>query len=249
MSMNLDKSLDEIISQNPSARRRGRGGRGGLKGARGATGGGVRKAATKPVVRAAAKPAASLDPTSRLDNDKIIISNLPADIDESSIKEYFAHEIGPVKKCSLAFNKNGKSIGVATMVFSKHGDASRAFKRFNGVPIDNGKKILSIELVVDPNRKTLADRIQAKPEVVAAAAAKSKRGKKGPAAAVPAAGAATRGGRKGRARRPKKTVEQLDAEMADYFVQSGSAPAAAGAAPAAAPAAAAPAVDMGDIPM
>lgn len=101
--------------------------------------------------------------------------------------------------------------------------------------------------MVDPNRKTLADRIRARPEA-AVEVATNKRGKKAKAqtaaASTRVAPNKTRGkARAKRERRPKKTVEQLDAEMADYFVQAG------GATAAAAPAAAAPAVDMGDIPM
>lgn len=53
-------------------------------------------------------------------------------------------EIGPIKKCSLAYNSNGKSTGVVTMIFNKPGDASRAWKRFNGTPIDGGKKIMHV---------------------------------------------------------------------------------------------------------
>ncbi|KAK9369355.1 hypothetical protein V1509DRAFT_620534 [Lipomyces kononenkoae] len=245
MSANLDKSLDEIISQNPSGRRRSRGG---LRGARGAAGGGIRKSASKGNAARATQKAATA-PSSSMNienNDKIIISNLPLDVQESAIKDYFNLEIGPVRRCTLNYNAKGQSTGVVTMVFQKTGDAARAWKRFNGTPIDGGKKIMHVELVVDPNKKTLADRIQPRSQPTTAAttkttASRTRKATRGRAVA--------RGGRGGRGtRRPKKTTEQLDAEMADYFVQGGNTSQAGQSAPVASAATAAP-VDMGDIPL
>ncbi|KAK9473450.1 uncharacterized protein V1510DRAFT_402467 [Dipodascopsis tothii] len=243
MSANLDKSLDEIISQNP---RQARGGarRGGRRGGAVVAGGAIRKTGTNPArpqTKAAVKaPSAPTGP--KLDEqNKIIISNLPFDVQENAIKEYFSLEIGPVKKCTLNYNAKGQSTGVVNMIFAKPGDAARACKRFNGTPIDGGKKVMQVEMVFDPNRKSFADRLQARPEPKQGAA----KGR-----AVPARKGvqtpAKRGGKTAtaRQRRPKKTVEELDAEMADYFVQGGQAPAPAAAAPA--PVAAAP---VGDIPL
>ncbi|KAK9465716.1 hypothetical protein V1512DRAFT_265228 [Lipomyces arxii] len=221
MATNLDKSLDEIISTTPSTRRRSRGA---LRGARGVSGGGVRKSAPKArqaraTPRVAAAAVASVVPSQLDVNDKIIISNLPLDVEENAIKDYFAVEIGPVRKCTLNYNAKGQSTGVVTMVFQKAGDAQRAWKRFNGTPIDGGKKVMHVELVVDPNKRSLASRIQ--PRTIAAPApAQSNRGRK----PTKTRGAtAPRGGRDaargGAPKRTKKTVEDLDAEMADYFVQ------------------------------
>ncbi|KAK9372774.1 uncharacterized protein V1513DRAFT_451174 [Lipomyces chichibuensis] len=252
MSANLDKSLDEIISQNPSNRRRSRGG---LRGARGAAGGGIRKSTSKgTTTRAATQKAAPASSTAMNieNNDKIIISNLPLDVQESAIKDYFNLEIGPVRRCILNYNAKGQSTGVVTMVFQKAGDAARAWKRFNGTPIDGGKKIMHVELVVDPNKKTLADRIQPRSQpnapVTKATASRTGKATRGRGGVVARGGRGGRGGRAVQARRPKKTTEQLDAEMADYFVQGGNTSQAPQSAPVAAAASAAP-VDMGDIPM
>ncbi|KAK9450312.1 uncharacterized protein V1518DRAFT_426214 [Limtongia smithiae] len=242
MATNLDKSLDEIIAQNPAGRRKG--GRGGApRAGRANAGGGIRKPTSRPAPQTRAVPRATQPAASsgiKLDaNDKIIISNLPLDVQESAIKDYFALEIGAIKKCTLNYNSKGQSTGVVTMVFQKAGDAQRAWKRFNGTPIDNGKKIMHVELVVDPNRKTLADRIMVKPETGSQPAARKVTAARG-------RGTATRGGRGGKsgsARRPKKTVEQLDAEMTDYFVQAGTSKPTAAAAPVATT------IDAGDIPM
>ncbi|KAK9354304.1 hypothetical protein V1523DRAFT_408479 [Lipomyces doorenjongii] len=252
MSGNLDKSLDEIISQNPSNRRRSRGG---LRGARGAAGGGIRKSTSKgTTTRATTQKAApaSSTPVNIENNDKIIISNLPLDVQESAIKDYFNLEIGPVRRCILNYNAKGQSTGVVTMVFQKTGDAARAWKRFNGTPIDGGKKIMHVELVVDPNKKTLADRMQPRSQPNAAATkampSRTRKATRGRGGVVARAGRGGRGGRGAQGRRPKKTTEQLDAEMADYFVQGGTTSQAPQSAPVATAASAAP-VDMGDIPM
>ncbi|KAK9385473.1 hypothetical protein V1515DRAFT_539875 [Lipomyces mesembrius] len=255
MSGNLDKSLDEIISQNPSNRRRSRGG---LRGARGVAGGGIRKSTTSKgtTTRATTQKAApaSSTPMNIENNDKIIISNLPLDVQESAIKDYFNLEIGPVRRCILNYNAKGQSTGVVTMIFQKAGDAARAWKRFNGTPIDGGKKIMHVELVVDPNKKTLADRIQPRYDILSRfrSLRLTDTWRSQPnASATKATPSRTRKATRGRGaqgRRPKKTTEQLDAEMADYFVQGGNTSQAPQSAPMATAASAAP-VDMGDIPM
>ncbi|KAK9459120.1 uncharacterized protein V1516DRAFT_656016 [Lipomyces oligophaga] len=248
MASNLDKSLDEIISQSNVKRPRSRN-KARLSGQQA----GVRKSVPKPG-RGQSQPAkASLPPVRLEANDKVIISNLPTDVKEDSIKEYFSTAVGPIKKCSITYNAKGQSTGTATIIFHRPGDASATLNQFNGVAVD-GKKIMHVELVVDPNKRTLADRIQppASKSVVAPtkaartkakAAVASAKGNKNTAANTNARGPRKNGGK---ARRPKKTVEQLDAEMADYFVgganTSGTAPTPAAVAPAAA-------VPIGDIPM
>lgn len=51
-------------------------------------------------------------------------------------KEYFSKAIGHVKTCSLSYGPNGVSRGIATIVFSKHGDAEKAAATYNGVLVD-----------------------------------------------------------------------------------------------------------------
>lgn len=206
---NLDKSLDDIISSQPRSGRRGRFSRGVKKTSA------VRKAAvasTKATKQQAsaggrkgAKDSSVLPDISSL-ADKVILSNLPTDIDETSVRKYFSAEIGPVTKVEGGYNKNGSRNGVMTLYFKKQGDAAKAVTRFNGTSIDNGARTMKVELIVDPNKKALADRL--KP--AAAAAAKKA------AAAKPKAAKAKKP-KAPRARRPKKSLEELDADMADYF--------------------------------
>ncbi|KAI5239297.1 hypothetical protein E4T47_06905 [Aureobasidium subglaciale] len=149
------------------------------------------------------------------------------------LQDYFSKQVGPVKKVLLNYNKNGRSVGVVTIIFSQPQSAARAAKELNSVKVD-GKPIkveviLGASFVPAPSApKSLGDRIQApkakkdnnKPKSAAAAP-------KPAATAGGATKAAGRGARKARAGRPKpKTVEELDAEMSEYFDPNAAAPAA-----------------------
>ncbi|KAG9523901.1 hypothetical protein KCV03_g466, partial [Aureobasidium melanogenum] len=248
MSSKLDQSLEEIAgSRRNDARRNRRGGK-----PRVSTGGVTKNAAAaKPAGRqpkaaaaAAAIVGAALPATGE---SKIIVSNLPSDVTEQQIKEYFTQAVGPVKKVLLNYNKNGRSVGVATIIFSQAQSAAEAAKKLDSVKVDG--KPMKIEVILGAKYapapaapKSLGDRIQApkakkennKPKSAAAA---PKPATAGAAGATKASG---RAGRKARAGRPKpKTVEELDAEMSEYFDPNAAAPAAntnGAAAPAAAPA-------------
>jgi len=249
MSSKLDQSLEEIAGTRRNDTRRPRRGDKPRVSAGGVTkntaapknaGRQPRAATTAAAIVGAALPATG--------ESKIIVSNLPSDVAEQQIKEYFSKTIGPVKKVLLNYNKNGRSVGVATIIFSQAQSAAEAAKKLDSVKVDG--KPMRIEVILGAKYaptpaapKSLGDRIQApkgkkennKPK--AAAAPKPVNAAAGGAGAK----AAGRGGRKGRAAgRPKpKTVEELDAEMSEYFDPNAVAPAAntnGAAAPAAAPA-------------
>jgi len=135
------------------------------------------------------------------------------------------------------------------VTFQRADGASKAFQKLNGLLVDN--RPIKIEIVVGaaqadkviPTAKTLAERTtQPKPQPKSAAADKhnANAAKGGVAAKGPA-----NKRRRGRNNRPaKKTAEELDSEMADYFV---AAPGASASNDNAAAAPAAPAT--GDAPM
>jgi len=129
---NLDRSLDEILSARPTARGNKRGGEKSAPG-------GIRK---RPQRAAAVKANAAVTTTgpktttTNNEGSKIIVSNLPYDITEVQIKEYFTKVVGPIKKCTLVYGPDGKSRGVATIVFMKPGDGKKAFESHNGVLVD-----------------------------------------------------------------------------------------------------------------
>ncbi|KAJ6079103.1 hypothetical protein N7467_008856 [Penicillium canescens] len=234
MSANLDKSLDDLVSgrrQNVRNTRRRAGGR---------------RAATKPAVggvkkstKAGPKPA---HPTPIVQaSSKILVSGLPADVSEANIKEYFTKSAGSVKRVMLTYNQNGSSRGIATIIFGKADTAAKAAKDLNGLLVDG--RPMKIEVVYDashaptaPAAKPLTERVAQKARPKSAAATKAKSNQTNTQANEAnnenakgrGKGAARRRGRNPGRGKPK-TVEELDADMMDYFATD--APPAENAAP------------------
>ncbi|KAH8597886.1 putative mRNA export protein mlo3 [Bisporella sp. PMI_857] len=217
MSAKLDQSLDEILSTTRRSTVRGanKSRRGGKPRAAAPPVGGVRKASQqqKPAKATPTAPSAA----GKLGGEsKIQISGLPKDVDERQLKEYFAKSIQKTKRVEIAYGPNGVSRGVATVTFADSQAATQAVSKVNGVLVDG--KALKIEVVVDASRaasipgpKPLGERIQQKAQPKSAAKEKPS------ATAARGKGARGRGGKAGRARPVKKTAEELDSEMADYF--------------------------------
>ncbi|KAI9886318.1 MAG: hypothetical protein M1823_001876 [Watsoniomyces obsoletus] len=235
MAGKLDQSLDEILStQRRSARRGGRGRRGGAtsgptrttrNSAGGGAVGGIIKNSARPA-RNVAKGMVPTGPAAGTGDSKIIVSNLPSDVNEAQIKDYFSKAVGPIKKCLLTYGPNGLSRGVATIVFTKADAANRAIQQ-NGLLVDG--KPLKIEVVVDASKASVAAPIKGLGERIA-------QPKNQPKSSLPknsgnnatntrGTGRARggRGQRRGRnaGRAKPKTADELDAEMADYFEADG----------------------------
>ncbi|CDR99083.1 hypothetical protein, partial [Sporisorium scitamineum] len=216
--------LDQIIADRPKKTGAGFNGQHGRRGGRGAkpsakaaaVGAGAQNAA---VIAASnrSKPPVVIPGRSGNTGSKIILSNLPLDVTEAQVKELFATTIGPLRKVAMSYRANGQSTGVCTVEFQRADDAGRAYTQYNNRLID-GKKPLKVEVVVDPSKVAAAPAAAAKDAKGAAAGGAKGKGGRG------AAGASARG--RGRARgakreaRPKKTVEDLDAEMEDYNKQA-----------------------------
>ncbi|KAL5378755.1 hypothetical protein PMIN06_011602 [Paraphaeosphaeria minitans] len=245
MADKLNSSLDDILKTTRGNARRGRGNRrSGAGRATEAPIGGVGKTTrqTKPNKAAPAVPAAPSG-----GETKIMISNLPFDVEENQLKEYFntVVNVGKPRRILLQYGPNGKSLGSATVIFNKSEQAIKATNALQGVKIDG--KPIRVELLVSAAAvaaqppSSFADRItqpkkadKPKPATAAKAApaAGRERGRGDRAAGR------GRGGRGGRERSKKKTQEELDAEMEDYFpaaeggndamVTNGDAPQAAG---------------------
>ncbi|RYP56376.1 hypothetical protein DL771_011932 [Monosporascus sp. 5C6A] len=157
----------------------------------------------------------------------------------ASIAEYFKTSVGPIKRVEVSYGPGGVSRGIATVTFAQLDGASKAFNALNGILVDNrpikvssnlGRLLtqsahtIKIEIVVGgakaaqvaPPAKTLTERIT-QPKAQPKSAANDK--KKEAAAKAAGSGARGRGGKKKprNARPAKKTTEELDSEMADYF--------------------------------
>jgi len=239
-AMVLDKSLDSIIAEKKQGKRKGGNRRPGGAGAAHAAKaklvgkGGV---PANAAVAAAAKrrggggppaPAAtSTGPASQV-AFKIIVSNLPLDVNDAQVKDLFASTVGATKSCQLQFNAAGKSTGTATVVFAKIGDAQKAFETYNNRLID-GKRPMKIEIVYDPAKQPLVNRVAAPKAAPVASTVAAAGGGGGARSARPTRGRGRgRGGKGGErsGKRAPKTAEDLDAEMADYTKEATTAPAA-----------------------
>jgi hypothetical protein len=52
------------------------------------------------------------------------------------LQELFAQTVGPVKNVTLTYDSNGKSKGLATVIFQKASDGAKAFQQYNNRLID-----------------------------------------------------------------------------------------------------------------
>ncbi|KAI9658209.1 MAG: hypothetical protein M1829_006813 [Trizodia sp. TS-e1964] len=223
MSGKLDQSLDEILgAQRRTARQPGRGHRVSAGGKSSTTRakapvGGIKK--TTRASQAGGKGNVPTGPASGSGESKVIVSNLPTDVLEAQIKEYFSKSVGQVKKAQVTYGPNGVSRGIATVIFSRADGASNAVSKLNNLLVDG--KPIKIEVVLDaarapppPKVKTLSERIaqpKAQPKPVSAAKTTGNNSARG--------GRANRGRARGRnaGRAKPKTADELDAEMVDYF--------------------------------
>ncbi|KAL6799208.1 hypothetical protein GGI42DRAFT_355557 [Trichoderma sp. SZMC 28013] len=245
MSTKLDKPLDEIVSakRRDSVRRRSLRRSTTGRPAPTAPAGGIQKTAAKNSRGSAAKatPIKAAIPSG---DSKVIVSNLPKDVTEKQIKEYFVQSVGPIKKVELSYGPNSQSRGIANVTFSKPEGASKALSTLNGLLVDG--RPIKIEIIVGaaqadkviPPIRTLAERTTQPKAQPKSAAGKKQNTTAAKAGGAKGAAANANKKRRGRNARPaKKTAEELDSEMADYFVGAnnadgaGAAPAAAAAAP------------------
>lgn len=216
--------MDEILSTQKSVRGRAprRGGRRGTHPGRNTAAtaapvGGVKK--NPKQVKGAVK-AIPTGPSGGSGESRIQVSNLPKDVNEAQIKEYFVKSVGPIKKVEISYGPGGISRGIATISFARFDGATKAIAALNGLLVDG--KPMKIEIILDARRaadipppKGLSERI-AQPKSQPKSAVPSKSAQTGGAGTR---GKGTRGrGRGGRNPRPtKKTAEELDSEMADYW--------------------------------
>jgi len=220
MATALDKSLDDIISSRPKTGRRRlhRGARAANNAVKPGSAAGVARARYSDVVPTAnGNRVVALAPTpaAQPDATKIIVSNLPTDVNEAQIRELFVSTVGPLREVNLHYDAKGNSKGTASAIFTRKGDGNKAFSQYNNRLID-GKRPMKIEIVMDPAKPpTLSQRVAPAPAPAAPV--------------VPVAnGTVTASGPKPRRRhvrgrgrrkgddRPTKSVADLDAEMEDY---------------------------------
>ncbi|KAG0088055.1 hypothetical protein BGZ93_011098 [Podila epicladia] len=154
------------------------------------------------------------------DGSKMQVSNLDHRVSADDLKLVFQSRVGPLKKCTLMYDQNGKSTGTALVHFQRVGDAALAYQKFNTVPLDG--KPMKIEIVLAPTAAQAVLPGQAPKSSNNSNNNQSRpRQDRGTTRGRTSVGRGGRGGRgarnSGTRKEAPKTAEQLDAEMNDYM--------------------------------
>ncbi|XP_072985138.1 THO complex subunit 4A-like [Typha latifolia] len=167
MTSALDMSLDDIIKTNKKSSSSGNGAGDRRAGGRPSGAGGPARRSFKRSAKRAGPYSAGKAPDSAWQHDmyldqrarnsapasrasaietgtKLYISNLDYGVSNDDIKELFS-ELGDLKRCSIHYDRSGRSKGTAEVVFSRRTDGLAAVKRFNNVQLDG--KPMKIEIV------------------------------------------------------------------------------------------------------
>ncbi|KAI0262525.1 hypothetical protein BC834DRAFT_378923 [Gloeopeniophorella convolvens] len=129
----MDKSLDEIVAATRADKHTKRGAGRRPNSARAQV---LGTAGASPVVKARAAAAVKTASGAPQPVEKIVVSNLPNDVNEAQVKELFQTTVGPLREVNLHYDANGRSKGVASVIFQKKGDGNKAYQQYNNRLID-----------------------------------------------------------------------------------------------------------------
>lgn len=143
---------------------------------------------------------------------KILVSNLDFGVTEQDIRNLFS-ELGKLKKTSLHFNKQGKSLGSAEVIFNRRLDALKAIKEYHNVNLDGRPmhiQLISSEMAMQP----LKELLQSKTATPVGGRGRNRGAVRRQNGSAPASAR-----RKRRGQNKVPTVEELNAELDSYKME------------------------------
>lgn len=88
---------------------------------------------------------------------KITVTNLDPGVTNIDVSELFG-AVGPLRRALVVYDKNGRSTGIAEVVFENSDAALEAIKKYNGVPLDNRPLQISLATGADKSSSGTARR-------------------------------------------------------------------------------------------
>lgn len=74
---------------------------------------------------------------------KVLLSNLDFNVTEEDVRELFC-EFGKTRRLTMNYDKSGRSLGTAEILYEDRQNAYRAMQQYNGVPLDGKPMIIEV---------------------------------------------------------------------------------------------------------